>query len=99
MPQAFPPPIPQGDFKTPGQIAEHPGLSDDQKLELLGKWKLDLERQLESESEGMSASDPMGSRTEADLSEQLRLLTDAIGSVQAKSDETNSNQKGDAHGG
>jgi hypothetical protein len=85
MPQAFPPPIPQGDFKTPSQIAEHPGLTNDQKMELLGKWKYDLERQLESESEGMSASDPIGARTGGDLSEQLRLLTNAMNSVEDNS--------------
>jgi hypothetical protein len=82
MSHISPSPISPGDFKTPGEIAEDPGLSDDQKVELLGKLKLDLERQLESESEGMSVSDPIGARVEANLSEQLRLLTDAINSVE-----------------
>lgn len=66
------------DFQSSQDIAAQPGLADDEKSALLGKLKIDIENQLNAESEGMSASHPIGAAAGGDLPEQLRLVSDAI---------------------
>jgi hypothetical protein len=66
------------DYADADQILGDAKLDDTQKLDLLTKWKSDLESRIEAEAEGMSSSDPMHHRQEANIADQLQAVTNAM---------------------
>lgn len=69
---------PQRQFASPEQLLSSDNLTDGEKLELLKDWDLELDNRLRAEEEGMSASDPMRSRHEAQLADESGRVKDAI---------------------
>ncbi|MFA7586797.1 MAG: superoxide dismutase [Novosphingobium sp.] len=80
-----PAPDPRTHFQSPEMLLVSDAFSDEEKLELLKQWHLDLDNRLRAEEEGMSASDPMTLRTESRIADEagrvqscIRKLTDRI---------------------
>lgn len=69
-------------YVSPEQLLTDDNLSDDEKLALLTDWDLELDNRLNAESEGMSASDPIRSRHEAQLADESGRVKDAIKQLQ-----------------
>jgi hypothetical protein len=74
------------DYQDAQDVIDDIFLSDAEKLDLLTKWKSDLESRLEAESEGMSSSDPIGHRHEASIANMLQSVTNAMVELGHKSD-------------
>jgi hypothetical protein len=66
------------DYAEPDEILYDVSLNEAQKLELLTKWKSDLESRIEAEAEGMSSSDPMHHSDEASIADKLQSVTNAM---------------------
>lgn len=69
-------------YHSPEQLLTDDNISDDEKLALLTDWDLELDNRLNAESEGMSASDPIRSRHEAQLADESGRVKDAIKQLQ-----------------
>jgi hypothetical protein len=55
-------------FESPDAVVRHPGLTREQKVQILNNWQLDASRLLESEGEGMRGeAAPMLSRVRVAL--------------------------------
>lgn len=65
-------------YVSPEQLMTDQELSDEEKLALLQDWDLELDNRLRAEEEGMSASDPMRSRHEAQLADESARVKDAL---------------------
>ena len=77
-----PAPDPRRDYASPEDLREDIALDLTERERLLREWKHDVERQLESEAEGMSASDPIAAEREAQLAAEVRRVNKALGSVE-----------------
>lgn len=70
-------------YHSPEQLLTDDSVGDARKLELLQDWDLELDNRLKAEEEGMSASDPMRSRHEAQLADEAMRVKDAIKHLEA----------------
>ena len=75
---------PRAKYKTPANIVSDNDLDHDTKLELLESWKSDVDHMLDSESEGMSAEDPISAEREAKLANEALLVSKAIDALRDK---------------
>lgn len=71
-------PDPRRHYATPEELCQDPDLDHATREELLKEWKQDLDRRLEAEAEGMSASDPISQEREAKLATELRMVSKAL---------------------
>ncbi len=71
-------PNPRRHYDSPEDLLDDISLSLGERENLLREWKQDLDRRLESESEGMSASDPMSADKESRLAGETRRVTTAL---------------------
>ncbi len=60
------------------------GLSDDEKQALLTEWDSEMDGRLNAEAEGMSASDPISERKEANLADEARKVKTALAELTEK---------------
>ncbi|MCJ8156615.1 hypothetical protein [Sphingomonas sp. LaA6.9] len=74
-------PHPRKHYDSPEQLCEDINLDLVTREDLLKEWKQDLDRRLEAESEGMSASDPISQEREARLAGELRRVSNALEKV------------------
>jgi len=74
-------PDPRRHYKSPEDLREDISLGLARREELLRQWKLDVDRELEAESEGMSAADPISAERESSLAGEERRVTKALQSV------------------
>jgi hypothetical protein len=74
-------PDPRRHYDSPEDLREDVELDLATREALLREWKQDLDRRLESESEGMSASDPMSASREAKLAAEVRRVSKALEQV------------------
>ncbi|MBP6030583.1 MAG: hypothetical protein KA533_04050 [Sphingobium sp.] len=65
-------PDPRAAYNEPRDIVADPSLSEAQKRALLSAWANEADERLRAEDEGMSAADPMATRAEADLADEVR---------------------------
>ena len=79
-------PNPRKHFDTPADLLADPGLADSDKHALLTEWDSEVDRRLESESEGMSASDPISAKREARLADEARKVKSALTEVSGKTE-------------
>lgn len=63
-------PNPSSSHGSPELLAADAALTREQKIDLLADWLLELNNRLNAESEGMSMSDPMLARREAQIADQ-----------------------------
>ena len=71
-------PDPRRHYASPEDLREDGLLTLDEREHLLQQWRLDLDRRIESESEGMSASDPMSTEQESRLANEARRVNAAL---------------------
>lgn len=71
-------PDPRREYSRPEILRDDSHLDLAMREKLLRQWKLDLDRQIESESEGMSAQDPISARKEGQLASEERRVSDAL---------------------
>lgn len=71
-------PHPRKHYDSPEELCEDINLDLATRENLLKEWKQELDRRLESESEGMSASDPISQEREARLASELRRVSNAL---------------------
>lgn len=76
-------PDPRRHYKSPEHLLEDVNLDLAHREELLRDWKGDIDRRLESESEGMSASDPISAERESKLANEAKRINEALGLVTA----------------
>lgn len=76
-------PNPRRHYDSPEDLLDDISLSLEERENLLREWKQDLDRRLESESEGMSASDPISADKESRLAGEARRVTTALERVAA----------------
>lgn len=76
-------PDPRRHYRSPEELVEDVNLDLAQREELLREWKHDIDRMLESESEGMSASDPISAERESRLAAEHRRVNEALALVAA----------------
>lgn len=76
-------PNPRRHYDSPEKLSEDINLDLEARENLLTEWKHDLDRRLEAESEGMSASDPISQEREARLAGELRCVCTALDDVVA----------------
>lgn len=76
-------PNPRRHYRSPEELCEDVALDLATREELLREWKQDVQRMLESESEGMSASDPISAERESRLAAEMRRVMDALSHVGA----------------
>lgn len=84
-------PNPRRHYSSPEDLREDIELDLATREELLREWRTDLDRRLESEAEGMSASDPMSAEKEARLANEHKRVSSALEAVVA--------ERGKAEGG
>jgi hypothetical protein len=82
-------PDPRRHYPSPEDLLEDIELDPAQREELLIQWRDEVEGELNAESEGMSASDPIRAEAEARLAAEARRVNKAL----AKATETNSAAK------
>lgn len=70
-------PDPSAQYDSPESLAEDSTLNIEQREALLREWKYDLEQRLGAISEGMVASTPGHAPDQAQLSAELRRVTQA----------------------
>jgi CheY-like chemotaxis protein len=78
-------PNPRKHFESPAALVADPGLADSDKMALLSDWDSELDARLNAESEGMSASDPISAKREAQLAEEAAKVKSALTEVAGKS--------------
>lgn len=71
-------PDPRKHFDTPEALLADPQLADEDKQALLTEWDSEMDNRLNAESEGMSASDPISAKREAQLAEEARKVKNAL---------------------
>ena len=74
-------PDPRRHYDSPEDLREDVELDLATRESLLREWKQDIDRRLESESEGMSASDPISASREAKLAAEQRRVSKALEQV------------------
>ena len=74
-------PDPRTEYDTPKQVLDDQALSDPEKREKLEHWVGEVDRRLESESEGMGAGEPLHPRVEADLAHEATEASNALRSL------------------
>ena len=77
-------PNPRKHFDTPEELMADKGLSDDEKQALLTEWDSEMDGRLNAEAEGMSASDPISERKEANLADEARKVKTALAELTEK---------------
>lgn len=71
-------PDPRRHYRSPEELREDIELDLAAREELLRQWQTDLDRQLDAEAEGMSASDPISADKESRLANEHRRVTLAL---------------------
>jgi CheY-like chemotaxis protein/DNA-directed RNA polymerase specialized sigma24 family protein len=71
-------PDPRKHFDTPEALLADPQLAVEDKQALLTEWDSEMDNRLNAESEGMSASDPISAKREAQLAEEARKVKNAL---------------------
>lgn len=71
-------PDPRRHYASPEDLRDDIALDLAKREELLREWRAELDRRLESEAEGMSASDPMSAEKEARLANEHKRVTSAL---------------------
>ncbi len=74
-------PDPRRHYDSPEDLREDVALDLATREELLREWKQEIDRQLESEAEGMGVSDPLSAERESKLSGESRRVTTALAEV------------------
>lgn len=74
-------PDPRRHYQSPEDLQEDINLDLKTREELLREWRADLDRRLESEAEGMSASDPMSAEKESRLANEHRRVSAALEAI------------------
>nr|WP_219895641.1 response regulator [Aquisediminimonas profunda] len=74
-------PDPRKHFDTPQALLDEPGLAAADKVALLTDWDSDMDGQLNAESEGMSASDPISAKREGRLAKEAEKVKTALTSI------------------
>jgi CheY-like chemotaxis protein len=77
-------PDPRKHFETPEALLANPGLADEAKKALLTEWDSEVDAQLNAESEGMSASDPISAKREGRLADEAGKVKSALSEVVGK---------------
>lgn len=77
-------PDPRRDYASPEALREDVGLDLATRESLLREWQADLDRRLEAEAEGMSASDPMSAEKESRLANEHRQVASALEAIVAE---------------
>ncbi|MDE2405930.1 MAG: hypothetical protein KGM17_14770 [Sphingomonadales bacterium] len=76
-------PNPRRHYKSPEDLVDDVHLDLATREELLREWKHDVDRLLESEAEGMSASDPISADRESKLANEARRVNEALAAIAA----------------
>lgn len=76
-------PNPRRHYKSPEDLVDDVNLDLATRQELLREWAHDVDRLLESESEGMSASDPISAERESKLANEARRVNEALATISA----------------
>jgi len=76
-------PDPRRHYASPEDLLEDINLDLKTREELLREWRAELDHRLESESEGMSASDPMSAEKESRLANEHRRVSAALETIVA----------------
>lgn len=71
-------PDPRLSYDTPSDVVADNDLSVEEKKSILTHWANEVDDRLKAEEEGMSASDPMRARQEADLAKEAERVTRAL---------------------
>lgn len=71
-------PDPRVSYDTPSDVVADDALSVEEKKSILTHWANEVDDRLKAEEEGMSASDPMRARHEADLAKEAERVTRAL---------------------
>lgn len=71
-------PDPRVAYGTPSDVVADEALSIEEKKTILSQWANEVDDRLKAEEEGMSASDPMRARHEADLAKEAERVTRAL---------------------
>ena len=79
-------PNPRKHFDSPEALLADPDLADDEKQALLTEWDSELDRRLDAESEGMSASDPISAKREAGLAHEASNVKTALTEMTGKTE-------------
>ena len=74
-------PDPRRDYASPEDLREDVALTMAQREALLMQWKQDVDRELDAESEGMGASNPLAAEAEARLAGEARRVSKALASI------------------
>ncbi|MDM8010238.1 MAG: hypothetical protein QUV08_04675 [Parasphingorhabdus sp.] len=61
-------------YDSPQELAAAPDLTNEEKCEMLRRWKNDLDSRLVAESEGMSNTEPMTQSKEGSLADRLKAV-------------------------
>lgn len=77
-------PDPRRHYASPEDLREDINLDLAAREELLREWRADLDRRLESEAEGMSASDPMSAEKESRLANEHKRVSTALEAIVAE---------------
>ncbi|MVZ96098.1 response regulator [Sphingorhabdus sp. IMCC26285] len=79
-------PNPRKHFDTPEALLADPQLADGDKQALLTEWDSEMDNRLNAESEGMSASDPISAKREAQLADEARKVKNALTRISGQPD-------------
>ncbi len=79
-------PDPRKHFDTPEALLADPQLADGDKQALLTEWDSEMDNRLNAESEGMSASDPISAKREAQLAEEARKVKNALNRISGQTE-------------
>ena len=71
-------PDPRVQYDTPADVLANEALSDEEKKAILTHWQSEVDDRLKAEEEGMSASDPIRARHEAELAKEAERVTRAL---------------------
>lgn len=77
-------PDPRRHYSSPEDLRDDINLDLPAREELLREWQADLDRRLEAESEGMSASDPMSADKESRLANEYKRVSTALETIVAE---------------
>lgn len=89
-------PDPRRHYSSPEDLREDIDLDLETREDLLREWRAELDRRLESEAEGMSASDPMSAEKEARLANEHKRVTTALETIVAEREQAGREQAGGA---
>lgn len=80
--QVDPVPDPRASYHVPADVLDDAHLSVDEKKSILTTWAAEVDDRLKAEEEGMSASDPMRARHEAELAKEAERVNRALLSLE-----------------